>query len=33
MVQAALKQDAAIYVLASDEMPTRNGIAALFRHE
>ncbi len=33
MVQAALKQDATIYVLAAEEMPTRNGIAALFRHE
>ncbi len=33
MAQAALKQDATIYVLASEEMPTRNGVAAIFRHE
>lgn len=33
MAQAALKQGATIYVLASDEMPTESGVAAIFRHE
>lgn len=33
MAQAALKQDAVIYVLGADEMPTKNGVAAIFRHE
>lgn len=33
MAQAALKQDAVIYVLSADEMPTKNGVAATFRHE
>lgn len=33
MAQAALKQDATIYVLSAEEMPTKNGVAAIFRHE
>ena len=33
MAQAAHKQGATIYVLASDEMPTESGVAAIFRHE
>ena len=33
MAQAALKQDAVVYVLSAEEMPTKNGVAATFRPE